>query len=163
MTNKRRPGMGARLTPTYDDEISVANKVTLNPHHPDYERTILLPEPRGRKARETTVELMPFLEYMSKFVDVDGNIARQDIQLFSGIITTLWSKKDFEERLLPFVLGLDPNNETDRETLESLTLTGAFEAFIQGFNYLMSGSNDEEFQAAKKKSNGEEKAADEQG
>lgn len=163
MATKRRSGHEAKLTPTYEDEVPVANKITINPRT-KHEVTILLREPRGREARKLTARLLPFLEHLGQFVSSDGDVSvtEQDFDVFVRIVSKLWGEDSFEDELLPGVLGLNPEDKKDYEILESMTLIGAFGAFITAFMYMMSDADDEEFQQAQKKSSGGGEGEEEQ-
>ena len=80
--------------------------------------------------------------------DGDVSVTEQDFDVFVKIVSKLWGEDSFEDELLPGVLGLNPEDKKDYEILESMTLIGAFGAFITAFMYMMSDADDEEFQQA---------------
>lgn len=149
----KKKGTVPVLAPEYEDEIPVANKVTIAPHT-DHERTILLRVPRGREARKKTAQLLPSLTNIDAFKDTDG---RKEMS-FADIIKMIeqfWKFEEFEEVLLPFALQL----EEDLDYLEELTLMEAFEAFMKAAMYIVSGGATEEAREALKKSGGEDERA----
>lgn len=130
--------------PEYEETTPVANKITLCPGT-DHERTILLKVPEGKAGREKTVRLLPLMAHLQQF---DGK--EIDLALLSSVIGQLWSKDDFEDEILPFVLGMESAN--DRAYLdEHLGLIEAFDVFARAASYVMSGGMREEVQAALKK------------
>lgn len=150
MTDKKRrpPAEPNKLTPTYEDEIPIANKLTIAAHT-DHERTILVRVPVGRAARKKTAKLLPLLGKLD-FGEGEKNF---DLTKVANVIGTLWSSDEFEDELVPFVLDME--DQDGQDYLEKLTLMEVLEAFMEATGIIMGGSQQEDFQEAVKKSTGE--------
>jgi hypothetical protein len=145
------------ITPAYEDEIPVANKVTIAPHT-DHERTILLKVPAGRENRKKTAQLLPFIvdiERLRPQKDEDGEGESQvNLAAMAAMIDSLWGENSdkFEDEILPFALQMDL--QKDQKYLDKLTLMEAFEAFLTASMFHISGGRTDEAVEALKKSKG---------
>lgn len=110
----------------------VKNKIVLA-EGTEQEKTIYLQKPKGRKARETMPKVLTFMAELSK------NTGSNDMNTVSNLVSTLWSKSDFEDNLVPFVLQLD-NPEGRRYLDENCTLVEILEAFSKAAQYLLEES-----------------------
>lgn len=154
MTKRRSPVVASELTPTYEDEIAIANKITIAPHT-DHERTIRLKVPRGRVNRKKTAELLPLLGELQEFADDSGAV---DMKKMGAIISKLWGSEKFEDEIIPFALQM----EEDLAYLEELTMMEVFQAFMEAASYILGGeASTPEFEEAAKKSTGEDGEANE--
>lgn len=114
----------------------------------EYERRIILPKPRGRRAREMMPKLTSFMKSVTASEGADDTDILETIQRF-------WDQSEFEDVLVPYVLGLeDPEG---REYLnEECTTVDILNAFMEAATHIiMSSSNRPEVVEALKKSNEE--------
>lgn len=146
------------ITPDYDDEIPVINKITIAPKT-SYEKTILLQRPKGKENRKKMAKVYPIL---GKLEDMARQV--QDAQekgtkvsetlMFAQLISDLWNENVFEDEILPFVFqGCSP------EYLEELEVPDIIAPFMKGVRYLATQENTPELAEALKKSEGEAEAA----
>lgn len=152
MTDKRREEKEQEgLTPDYEDENPVINKVTLAPKT-EFEKTILLRVPRGKQARKQTAELIPFLAGLDAFNTEDTE--KISFKQFGEAVDTLWGEDQFEDEIVPFVF--DFKTPKEKKYLENLTLMEMFEGFMKAATYVLTGgASDEAFEEARSKSRGE--------
>ena len=112
------------------------------------EFTVIFRVPVGREGRKMTAKLLPFFRHMDKFMNSNGAINDSMIFEFFDVAAALWDDDKFDTEILPFVFGLRP----DDERLENVGLMDAFQGFMQGVSYILSGASDEGFQEAEKNS-----------
>jgi hypothetical protein len=106
----------------------------------DYERTIYLNKPKGRKAREMMPKVLAFMSELSKSQD-NGSVS--DVEEVSNMMLKFWSKSEFEDVLVPFVLQMD-TVEGKRYLDENCTTVEIIDAFSKAAQYLI----EESFQRA---------------
>ena len=109
------------------------NKIVLS-EGTDYERTIYLNRPKGRKAREMMPKVLAFMTELSKQQE-DAT----DVESVSRLILQFWSKSEFEEMLVPFVLQMD-TQEGRKYLDENCTLVEILDAFSKAAQYLIEES-----------------------
>jgi hypothetical protein len=159
MKQKRRePKMKNGITPDYEDEIPVINKITIAARTP-YEKTILLQRPKGKENRKRMAKVYPILgklEDMARQVQEaqDQGKRLSETLLFSQLISDLWDEDTFENDILPFVF-----QGCDGEYLEELEIPDIIAPFMKGVRYLATQENTPELAEALKKSEGEAEAA----
>jgi hypothetical protein len=138
------------ITPAYEDEIPVANKVTIAPHT-NHERTILLKVPAGRENRKKTAQLLPFIVEIERLRPKEGEA---NLAAMAEMIESIWGENSdkFEEEILPFALQMDL--QKDQKYLDKLTLMEVFEAFLSAAMFIVSGGRTDEAVEALKKSKG---------
>lgn len=111
------------------------NKIVLNEGYEE-EKTIYLKRPKGRKAREMMPKVLSFMSELSLEADEDGNA---DVETVSVLIGRFWSKEEFEDTLLPFVLQME--DEEGRKYLEEeCTVVDILDAFSKAASYLIEES-----------------------
>lgn len=117
----------------------------------DYEKTVYIEKPKGRKARE----MMPkVLSFAAKLQQLRAD-EKDNIETFLALVEAFWGQNDFEEVLLPYVLGLD-NPEGRKYLNENCTLVELMEAFNVAAGFLIEQSfSKPEVQAALGKSTDE--------
>lgn len=147
--------MNNGITPDYDDEIPVINKITIAARTP-YEKTILLQRPKGKENRKKMAKVYPILgklEDMARQVqNAEGKIS--ETVLFAQMISDLWTDDVFEDEILPFVFqGCSP------EYLEELEVPDIIAPFMKGVRYLATQENTPELAEALKKSEAGAEAA----
>jgi len=142
-TTKRRPQKENKIKPDY--ESPAGNKHTFHPHK-ENEFTILFKVPTGREGREGTIKLIPFFRHMRMFMGEDGEVDKSKIWDFYDLAEKLWQGENFEAEIMPFALGLNP----DDERLDDLGMMDVFMAFIQAVGYIMSGVDDDAYREAEK-------------
>lgn len=99
------------------------------------ERTIYLNRPKGRKSREMMPKVLAFMTELSKQQTESAN----DTESVSKLILQFWSKSEFEDELVPFVLQLDTTD--GRKYLdENLTTVEMIDAFSKAAQYLIEES-----------------------
>ena len=100
----------------------------------DYEKTIFIDRPKGRKARE----MMPkILSFMSKLKDMNEN--ERDLDSVLGLIDAFWSRAEFEDVFVPYVFGLD-NPEGMKYLSDNCTIVEIMEAFSAAAYFLIEQS-----------------------
>lgn len=113
----------------------------------DYEKTVYVERPKGRKARE----MMPkVLSFMAKLRDLKQD--ETDIDSILSLVDAFWSRTEFENELVPYVLGMD--TPEGKEWLnDNGTIVEIMEAFSTAANFLIEQSfSKAEVQAALGKS-----------
>lgn len=117
----------------------------------DYEKTLYIDRPKGRKARE----MMPkVLSFAAKLQQLRAD-EKDNLDAFLMLVEAFWGQAEFEETLLPYVLGLD--NDAGKKYLnENCTLVELMEAFNDAAGFLIEQSfSRPEVQAALGKSTDE--------
>ncbi|NJO31717.1 MAG: hypothetical protein HC874_32330 [Richelia sp. SL_2_1] len=111
----------------------VKHKIVLG-ENTDYEKTIYIDRPKGRKARE----MMPkILSFMGKLKDLRQD--ENDLDSILGLVDAFWSREEFENVLVPYVLGLD-NPEGMKFLDENCTMVEIMEAFSSASGFLIEQS-----------------------
>lgn len=154
MSTKKRPGYTPEITPDYEDEIPVINKITIAPRT-NIERTILLQRPKGRENRKKMAMLYPIVgkgEDLAQMVQNGGG--HKQNQLFAQMIKEFWDDDSFEEVILPFVF-----QGCEQEYLDELEVADIVQPFMKALRFLAQRENPEEMETALKKSQGEAEAA----
>lgn len=123
----------------------------------DYEKTIYLERPKGRKSREMMPKVLSFMAQL-KDLRQDEN----DLGSILALVDAFWTRDEFENILVPYVLGLD-NPEGRKYLDENCTMVEIMEAFSSAANFLIEQSfARREVQAALGKSTDEAPEAQEQ-
>lgn len=147
--------MNNGITPDYDDEIPVINKITIAARTP-YEKTILLQRPKGKENRKKMAKVYPILgklEDMARQVqNAQGKIS--ETVLFAQMISDIWDDDVFEDEILPFVF-----QGCSSEYLEELEVPDIIAPFMKGVRYLATQENTPELAEALKKSEAGAEAA----
>lgn len=112
----------------------------------DYERTLLIFPAKGKKARKMMPSITAFMEKVAKGGDSSNPI---------DVMNQFWSDSEFEDILVPYVLGLD--TKEGKEYLENEgTPLDVLNAFMEAATYLVGTSlNSPEVAEALKKLNEE--------
>ena len=149
--------MNNGITPDYEDEVSVINKLTIAAKTP-YEKTILLQRPKGKENRKRMAKVYPIL---GKLEDMANQVQKAQEEgkrlsetiLFAQLISEIWDDDVFENEILPFVFqGCSP------EYLEELEIPDIIAPFMKGVRFLATQENTPELAEALKKSEGEAEA-----
>jgi len=91
------------------------------------------------------VKLLPLMAHLSEFQDEQLDLAK-----LAKVVGELWSNETFEGEILPFVLGME--TEQDRSYLNKhLGLMETFEVFARAAGFILSGGKSDEVEAAVKK------------
>lgn len=100
----------------------------------DYEKVLHIERPKGKIARK----MMPkILDFMASIKDM--NSGETELESVLNLINTFWSMEEFEEVLVPYVLGLD--DEQGRQYLdENCTIIELIESFTKAANFLIEES-----------------------
>lgn len=131
------------------DKLPVRNKIVIG-EGTDYEKTILLQRPKGRRAREMMPKVLDFMTKLSQ-VQESGSGGVSDV---SKLIGAFWDYEEFEKTLVPYVLQME-DDEGRRYLNEEGTLGDILDAYIQAAQYLIEESfNRKEVQEALGKSKG---------
>lgn len=122
----------------------------------DYQRELYIKAPRGKKARL----MMPkVLNFMSKVAERQREAGKEeeglDFEEINAMLSAFWSTDEFEDSLVPFVLGLD--DPEGRKYLEDNgTTMDIVASFMVAAQYLIEESfGRKEVQAALGKSSDE--------
>lgn len=122
----------------------------------DYQRELTIRPPRGKAARM----MMPrILSFMSSVAQKQRDLGREDEGLdfeeINEMLTAFWKTSEFEDVLVPFVLGLD-NPEGRKFLEENGTTMDIVSSFMTASQQLIEESfGRKEVQAALGKSNDE--------
>lgn len=119
----------------------ISNKLVLK-KGTEFEKEITLQVPFGKEGRKATAKLLPLVGKIDKLTGENVGMAE-----LTDIVFNLWDQDEFEDELLPTVLGLDVNDET----LVHLGMMEALLAFVQAVSFILSDADSPEVTAALKK------------
>lgn len=124
----------------------------------DYERTVYLTKPKGRKAREIMATVLEFMNKLQK-TQASGDADQNSLMGIITLLNVFWTGSEFEDVIAPFVLQLD--NPEGRKYLDEQVSTGEMlNSFIKAAEYLIESSfGQAEVQEALGKSNDEAQEA----
>ncbi len=124
----------------------------------DYERTIYLTKPKGRKAREIMPKVLQFMNRLQE-TQADGDADKNSLMGVVTLLNVFWTGPEFEDVIAPFVLQLD--SPDGRKYLDEQVSTGEMlNSFIKSAEYLIESSfGQAEVQEALGKSNAEAQEA----
>lgn len=122
----------------------------------DYERTLHLKAPRGKKARVMMPRILSFMSAVAEKQRASGKEEDGlDFEEINAMLTAFWSNNDFEDILVPFVLGLD-DPEGKKYLEENGTTMDIVASFMAAAQYMIEESfGRKEVQAALGKSSDE--------
>jgi hypothetical protein len=104
--------------------MSQRHKITFG-EGTDYEKTLYIERPKGRRSRE----MMPkVLSFAAKLQDLKTE-EQTNLDTILQMVDTFWGLDEFENVLVPYVLGLD-----NPEGLEFLKNNGTMVEVIDAFN-----------------------------
>lgn len=99
-------------------------KVVFGPNT-EYERILWIERPKGRKAREMMPKVLAFAAKLQTLSSEE----KQDINTIVAMVDVFWGREEFENVLVPYVLGLD-----SKEGQEFLNSNGTIMEVINAFN-----------------------------
>lgn len=117
----------------------------------DYEKVLYIESPKGRKAREKMPKVLAFAAKLQGLRSDE----RSDLETILQMVDTFWGMSEFENELVPYVLGLD--TEDGKKYLdENCTMVEVIDAFNEAAGFLIERSfNRVEVQEALGKSENE--------
>jgi hypothetical protein len=122
----------------------------------DYERELYVHPPKGKKARMMMPKILSFMSMIAEKQRSSGKEEEGlDFEQINSMLTAFWSTSEFEDVLVPFVLGLD-DPEGRKYLEENGTTMDIVSSFMVAAQHLIEESfGRKEVQAALGKSNEE--------